>query len=142
MISKSTLNWLGKMAFDAEQNGHHILIDAKQESGGENGGTSPKVLLLTGLAGCTGMDVVSILKKMKIEDYELEIEVTGEQTEEHPVVYHTITVNYRFQGENLPIDKIERAVELSETKYCGVSAMLRKAADIHNRIFINGEELK
>lgn len=130
------------MAFDAEQNGHHILIDAKQESGGEDKGTSPKVLLLTGLAGCTGMDVVSILKKMKISDFQLEIEVGGELTEEHPKMYHTIVVDYYFKGEELPLEKIKKAVELSETKYCGVSAMLRKAAEIHNRIFINGDELK
>ena len=142
MISISRVKWLGKMAFDAQQNGHSITIDAKKESGGEDRGTSPKVLLLTGLAGCTGMDVVSILRKMKVEDYGLEIEVTGELTEEHPKIYHTIVVNYYFEGSNLPEAKLRKAVDLSEEKYCGVSAMLRKAADIQNRIYINGEELK
>ncbi len=142
MISKSKIKWLGNMAFDAEQNGHHIVIDAKEQSGGENKGPSPKGLLLTGLGGCTGMDVVSILKKMKVQDYELEIEVTGEQTENHPKIYHTIVVNYMFKGKELPNEKIMRAVELSETRYCGVSEMLRKASELKSRIFINGDELK
>jgi putative redox protein len=125
------------MSFKSTQYGHDIILDADEKVGGTDKGTRPKVLLLTALAGCTGMDVVSILKKMKVTDYKLDISVDGELTEEHPKIYHTITVTFNFTGTELPEDKIKRAVELSETRYCGVSAMLRKAAQITNIIRIN-----
>ncbi len=130
------------MEFDAELNGHHFIIDADASSGGEDKGPRPKGLLLSGLAGCTGMDVVSILKKMKVENYNLTIEIDAEMTQEHPKIYHTIFLDYSFEGKNLPEDKLKRAVELSETKYCGVSAMLRKAAEIKSRILLNGKEIE
>ena len=95
--------------------------------------------MLSSLAGCTGMDVVSILKKMKVTDYKLGIDVSGEPTNEHPKIYHTITVEYKFKGQNLPESKIKKAINLSETRYCGVSEMLRQAAEIKTIIFINGE---
>jgi putative redox protein len=125
------------MSFKSTQYGHDIILDADEKVGGTDKGTRPKVLLLTALAGCTGMDIVSILKKMKVTDYKLDISVDGELTEEHPKIYHTITVTFNFTGKELPEDKIKRAVELSETRYCGVSAMLRKAAQITNIIRIN-----
>jgi putative redox protein len=125
------------MSFKSTQYGHDIILDADEKVGGTDKGTRPKVLLLTALAGCTGMDIVSILKKMKVTDYKLDISVDGELTEEHPKIYHTITVTFNFTGTELPEDKIKRAVELSETRYCGVSAMLRKAAQITNIIRIN-----
>ncbi|MDO9576272.1 MAG: OsmC family protein [Candidatus Cloacimonadales bacterium] len=129
------------MAFDAELNGHHFVIDADEKTGGENLGPRPKGLLLSSLAGCTGMDVVSILKKMKIENCVFNLEVTADSTEEHPKTYHTIHLNYIFEGNDLPVDKLKRAVELSETRYCGVSAMLRKAAEIKTRIILNGKDI-
>lgn len=134
------IKWLGEMAFDAELDHHHFTLDASPQVGGQNRGPRPKGLLLSGLAGCTGMDVVSILKKMKVKNFEFEIEVEAESTEEHPKVYKTIILNYIFKGENLPIAKVKRAVELSETRYCGASAMLGKAATIISKIIVNGEE--
>ena len=130
------------MAFDAELNGHHFTIDATDTVGGENKGPRPKGLILTAIAGCTGMDVVSILKKMKVTDYTLDIDVSGELTTVHPIVYHTISVEFKFEGENLPADKLQKAVELSETRYCGVSAMMRKAVKMNTIIYINNEVLK
>ena len=130
------------MAFDAELNGHHFTIDATDTVGGENKGPRPKGLILTAIAGCTGMDVVSILKKMKVTDYKLDIDVSGELTTVHPIVYHTISVEFKFEGENLPADKLQKAVELSETRYCGVSAMMRKAVKMNTIIYINNEVLK
>ena len=127
----------GGMAFDVELDGHTLRIDAAPDFDGSDSGPRPKGLLLASLAGCTGMDVVSILKKMKIQDYKLEIVVEGELTEEHPKIYHTIKVIYNFNGADLPEEKIRKAVELSETRYCGVSAMLRKAATINTEIKIN-----
>ena len=141
MKNSTHLTWLEGMSFKSTQHGHDIIIDADEKVGGTDKGSRPKVLLLTALAGCTGMDVVSILNKMKVTDYKLEISVDGELTEEHPKIYHSITVTYDFIGNQLPEDKIKRAVELSETKYCGVSAMLRKASQITNIIRINKGEI-
>ena len=142
MKQTSIANWLGKMTFDIELNSHHFIIDADSKVGGENKGPRPKGLLLSSLVGCTGMDVVSILKKMKVEDYDLKLNVEGELTEEHPKIYHTINLNYIFTGKNLPIEKLKKAVKLSETRYCGVTEMLRKAATINTKIIVNGDEIK
>jgi putative redox protein len=141
-MNKGTkLKWLGGMAFDAELNNHHFILDAAPKVGGKDKGPRPKGLLLSGLAGCTGMDVVSILKKMKVEDYELELNASADSTEEHPIYFHTIYLEYVFTGIQLPTDKIKKAVNLSETRYCGVSAMLKQAAKIITRIIINGKEV-
>lgn len=137
MNNITTVSWLGDLAFSAELNGHKIMIDSSLENGGKNQGPRPKGFLLVGLAGCTGMDVVSILKKMKIEKYQLQIQIHASQTEEHPKIYDRILVEYLFTGKDLPLDKLKRAVELSETRYCGVSAMLRQTAVIETKITIN-----
>ncbi len=129
------------MAFDVQLNGHHFTIDADKSVGGKDQGPRPKGLMLSALAGCTGMDVVSILKKMKIDNYNLKLDVDADSTKEHPKVYSKIYLSYIFQGDDLPIDKLKRAVELSETRYCGVSAMLRKAAEIETKIIVNGKEI-
>ena len=142
-MSKGTkLKWLGGMAFDAELNDHHFTIDADERVGGTDKGPRPKGLLLSGLAGCTGMDVVSILKKMKVTEYELELNASADSTEEHPKYYHTIYLDYIFTGKDLPVGKIKKAVNLSETRYCGVSEMLRKSSKIITRIILNNEEIK
>ena len=141
MKQKSTITFLDKMAFDVELNGHHFTIDADEQVGGEDRGPRPKALMLSSLGGCTGMDVVSILQKMKVTKYDLIIDVTGEPTNVHPKVYHTITIEFKFTGSNLPESKIKKAVELSETRYCGVSEMLRKTVKLITIIYINGEKI-
>ena len=141
MKQSSTLIFQDKMAFDVELNEHHFTIDANEGVGGENRGPRPKGLVLSALGGCTGMDVVSILRKMKVTEYELTIDVSGELTEEHPKIYHTITVKFSFTGDNLPHNNIKKAVELSETRYCGVSEMLRKSSQIITLIYVNGEKI-
>ena len=141
MKQRSTVKFIDKMAFDVELNGHHFTIDAGEQVGGEDKGPRHKGLMLSALGGCTGMDVVSILRKMKVTDYELIIDVSGEPTDEHPKIYHTITVEFKFVGANLSESKIKKAVELSETRYCGVSEMLRKASIMKIIIYINGEEI-
>lgn len=120
--------WTGKMSFEAEADGHLIPLDAAEENGGENKGPRPKILLLVGLAGCTGMDVVAILKKMKVELTDYNMTVTANMVEEHPKVYEKINITYEFWGKELPLDKIEKAVGLSKEKYCAVNAMLGKSA--------------
>ena len=127
------------MSFDVELNGHHFAIDASSENGGKDSGPRPKALMLSALGGCTGMDVVSILKKMKVEDFELAITVTADQTDQHPKILQNIMIHYDFSGKELPLKKLKRAVELSETAYCGVSAMLKKASELHHQIRLNGE---
>ena len=112
------------------ESGHEMILDAGESSGGHDKGVRPKELLLVGLSGCTGMDVVSILKKMKVENYKLRIEVESEKTEEHPVIYKKIHLKYIFHLEDdSKKDKVEKAVNLSQERYCGVSAMLKKASE-------------
>lgn len=129
------------MGFDAVVSGHHILMDADEQWGGENKGSRPKQLLLAALAGCSGMDVVSMLAKMHVPDYTFEMDTEGESTSEHPITYHTITIKFMFNGNELPKDKIVKAVKLSTEHYCGVNAMLKKAANVIVKIYINNTEV-
>ena len=130
------VNWTGDMAFDAEVNGFSIKIDATEAVGGKNGGPRPKPLTLVSLGGCTGMDVISILGKMRVEPDYFNVEISGELTEEHPKYYNKIHIRYIFRGENLPMAKLEKAVTLSKDRYCGVTAMLDKVAEITHEIVV------
>ena len=130
MKAKIECRWLENMAFETEINDHIIIMDADEMSGGNNLGPRPKALTLASLAGCTGMDVISILKKMQVNPEEFYISVEGELTEEHPRYYEKIMITFHFKGDNLPMDKLKKAVELSQEKYCGVSAMLRKGTEV------------
>lgn len=130
------VNWLENMAFEAEVNGHKIIIDAAEAVGGENRGPRPKPLMLVALAGCTGMDVVSILNKMRVEVDAFNVVVEGDLTEEHPKQFSQMRVIYEFKGTDLPLDKLEKAVNLSVERYCGVSAMYKKAIGISTEIRI------
>lgn len=138
METSTKLVWQSGMAFEAEAHGHSFKLDAAQEHGGQDLGTRPKTLLLTALAGCTGMDVVSILGKMRVNFEALKLEVTGQLTDEHPKIYNKINIIYRFKGKDLDITKLERAVDLSLGTYCGVAAMLGKSAEISHAIKIDG----
>ena len=109
---------------------HGVIMDGPLEFGGRGAATRPKELLLLALAGCTGGDVVSILKKKRAPLDKLELRVTAEQAEEHPQVYTRIHVEYVCHGDGLRAADVERAIELSETKYCPVSAMLRPAVTL------------
>jgi putative redox protein len=122
------------MVFESEFEGYKIIIDAKEEFGGQGLGPTPKPFLLIALAGCTGMDVASLLKKMRIEVEDFDINVSGDLTEDHPKHYSAIHVDYLFKGKNLDQDKLEKAVNLSQDRYCGVHFMLKKAATITHKI--------
>ena len=130
------VHWLENMAFEAEVNGHKIMLDATEAVGGQNRGPRPKPLLLAALAGCTGMDVVSILKKMRVEVESFNVIVEGDLTEEHPKQFYKMHIVYEFKGKDLPLDKLEKAINLSEERYCGVSAMYKKAIGITTEIKI------
>ena len=132
MSEKIKTSWKGNMAFEWDINGHKVMIDAMEKVGGENKGPQPKPFMLASLGGCTGMDVVSILKKMRVTDMldDFNVEVSGELTNEHPKHFRTMHVTYNFtpkEGVELPMAKIEKAVKLSEETYCGVSEVYRKA---------------
>jgi putative redox protein len=128
------MSWTDKIAFEADMDGHKVVVDATPESGGNDLGPRPKKLMLTALAGCTGIDVIMILKKMKVVPEAFHVIVEGELTDEHPKYYHKIKVIYQFKGKDLPIEKLQRAVNLSEEKYCGVSAVYKKAIDLETEI--------
>lgn len=136
MIHNTLLTWKGDMEFETELNGHKLTIDASPEVGGHNKGPRPKMLMLTALAGCTGMDVVSILGKMKVELLEFNVRVDGTLTEDHPKYYESMNIIYEFKGENLQEDKLKKAIELSQEKYCGVSALYKKAIKLTYEIKI------
>jgi len=137
-MAATTVNieWKQNMAFEAEVNGHIIPIDADEKVGGENFGARPKPLTLVSLGGCTGMDVRSILAKMRVEFDAFNVSVSGELTEEHPKYFNKIHITYSFKGNDLPLAKIEKAINLSQERYCGVSAMLREVAEITHEIII------
>ena len=130
--------WLENMSFESEINGHKIIIDAKEEVGGQNRGPRPKTFMLAALGGCTSMDVVSILKKMRIELKSLNVIVEGELSEDHPKRFLKMHVIYEVEGDNLPMDKIQKAVSLSEDQYCGVSAVYKQVMEITSEIRIKG----
>jgi len=130
------LNWKEKMAFDAEVNGHILPLDADERVGGENYGPRPKPLTLVSLGGCTGMDVISILGKMRVELDGFDVNVSGELTDEHPKYFHKIHIIYTFKGKDLPMEKLQKAINLSQDRYCGVTAMLNKVAEITHEIVI------
>lgn len=140
-ITRTSLEWVDNLTFEAEVNGFHFKIDSSEDKGGNNLGPRPKPLLLAALSGCSGMDVVSILKKMKVQGFKLKMEMEADSTTEHPKTYHTIRMKYLFTGDNIPHDKVITAVELSSNKYCGVNAMLKNSAMIKSSIVINEEEI-
>jgi len=110
--------------------GHWTMIDGPGEMGGNDGGPRPKELLLLSLAGCTGSDVASILRKKRSPFSRLDVDVTAEMRDEHPRVFTEIHVEYVIHGENVRTRDVERAIRLSETTYCAVSAMLRESVSI------------
>lgn len=124
------------MGWEMDINGHHFITDAAVEAGGNDLGPRPKAMLLAGLIGCTGVDVKMILDKMKVEPEDIHIEVEAEASEDHPKIYTDIHLTYIFKGKDLPLDRLERAVNLSLEKYCGVTAMLEKAANITHAIIV------
>lgn len=133
---KIKVNWQKNLSFLAEVNNHNLILDASEQVGGENKGPRPKPLLMAALAGCTGMDVVSILKKMRVELDDFNVYVEGDITEEHPKQFTSMHIIYEFKGKNLPEEKLQKAVDLSDERYCGVSAMFKKAIKITHEIRI------
>jgi putative redox protein len=128
--------WLNDLAFEAEVDGHKLYMDTSLEHGGKNIGPRPKPLMLVALAGCTGMDVAAILKKMRENVEELSVEVEGDMTEDHPKRFEGMKVIFRVKGKGVSRKNVEKAVNLSKTKYCGVSANYKEAFPITHEIII------
>lgn len=135
MAHKTTTHWKGGMLFESDNpSGNRVLMDTVSEESSTQQGLSPKAMMLSSLAGCSGIDIVDILKKMKITNYNLQIDVEGELTDKHPKYYHKVHIKYTFSGEYLNENKCRRAVQLSIDKYCGVMEMFRQFATIHTII--------
>ncbi len=134
MINKVTTTWQSNMQFESTNQGGNLMIDAGEESGGESKGYRPKSLMLSSLAGCSGLDVVSLLKKMRAEVDDFTIDIEANLTDEHPKFYDKVKVIYNFYGSDFKKDKIEKAVKLSVDRYCGVMEMFRQFAEITTEI--------
>ncbi len=131
MTKEISMSWLDGMAFQTELDGHTLIVDADESVGGTNRGPRPKTLLLVSLAGCTAMDVISILRKMRENVSWFNLKVSGELTEEHPKKFTSFKVIYQFKkSDNLNHDNVTKAIALSQEKYCGVSATLKDGHEV------------
>ncbi len=131
---KASLVWKGKMAFAAtSESGHTLVLDASPDQEGNNQGPRPMELLLLSLGGCTGMDVISFLRKKRVAVDELKIAIEAERRKEHPQVFTKVTLDYQIKGKNLKESDVKWAVELSQEKYCSVIGMLKKTVPITYR---------
>jgi len=130
------VTWQDNMKFETEIDGHKLILDSAPDVGGNDEGPRPKALMMVAIAGCTGMDVVSILKKMKVELTYFNLRVEGDLREEHPKKFEAMRVIYEFKGNNLEFEKLEKAVNLSVDKYCGVNANFKDAMKMSYEIKI------
>ncbi len=136
MSDMMTATWTGGFRFVyTSASGHGLLTDASVDHGGGGTAASPMELIILGLIGCTGVDVASILERMREPLKGLEVSATYERAPEHPKVYTKIHLSYRLQGE-LDEKKVSRAINLSENKYCSVSAMLGPDVEISHEYII------
>ena len=126
---RTITNWIKDEEFESEHEGNRIKVD-----GNKKNGHGPKALLLSGLAGCSGIDVVEILQKKRVEFSDFSIEVETEQTTEHPKVFTDITIIFKLRTDAENEEKIRKAIDLSLNKYCGVSAMLKKNSAINYKL--------
>lgn len=140
MTNHVSTEWKGGMAFESNNpSGLTIRIDAGEENGGSDDGLRPKALMLSSLAGCSGLDVASLIEKMKLEVDRFHIETIANLTDEHPKFYDKVTVEYHFYGSNLNEAKLQRAVDLSIEKYCGVMEMFRRFAELELKTIFHAD---
>lgn len=140
-INHISTKWLGKMAFESNNpSGHYLKIDAGNDDGGEGSGFRPKALMLSGLAGCSGLDIAALIQKMKLEVADFNIETVANLTDEHPRYYNHVKIEYHFYGNHLDEKRLHRAVNLSIEKYCGVMEMFRQFAQIEVDVFFHNQK--
>lgn len=134
MTNHITTKWLGEMAFESTNtSGNTFIIDNAEGSAG----LRPKSLMLSALAGCSGLDVASLIKKMKLDVDEFQIDTIANLTEEHPKFYDAVTIEYHFHGTDLNEKKLQRVVDLSIEKYCGVTEMFRGFAKLEIKVIFH-----
>ena len=135
-MGSTVVRYVGGMCFIGEgRSGHDVIMDAGPESGGEDGAARPVETLLCSLGGCTGMDVIAILRRMKTEPQELRVEIIDERAPEYPKVITTLHLKYIVRG-NLPEENVRRAVDLSLAKYCPIANTLAGVSTITSEIVI------
>jgi putative redox protein len=134
---EAKVTWQGKMAFNGlSASAVPVPLDARPEEGGEGLGLKPLELFAIGLAGCTAMDVISILQKKRQQVSAFDVSVHADRAEEHPKVFTAIEIVYRVTGKDIDPAAVERAIQLSAEKYCPAQSMLAKAAPITTRFEI------
>lgn len=131
-----SISWKKDMAFEADIDGHKVMMDAAEAVGGQNQGPTPKPLLLASLGGCTGMDVISLARKMRQDVESFDIELQSEILDDFPQNYLSIKLIYKFKGNDLDPKKIQKAVDLSQNRYCGISATLRDSVKLSYEVVI------
>ncbi len=139
MPMQANVVWKDGMAFEAHLDGFNLTIDAHEMFGGRELGPMPKGLTLVSLAGCTAMDVISILQKMRVKVDSFEVATDGVLANEHPKKFLEVVIKYIFTGTGLPLEKIKNAVSLSLESYCGVYATLKPTVKMSHQIIINGQ---
>ena len=137
MSLKASTHWIKGIGFEVEVREHHQFTDGKKEFGGSDRGPNPKEYVLAGLCGCTGMDVVSLMKKFKVNYTDFSVTAESDLTKTHPVIFEAVKLNFTIKGTDLDAELVKKSVVLSMSKYCGVSAMLVKAVPINYEIFLN-----
>ena len=134
----TTVKWIdGMMMVGESASGHAIVMDGPEDLGGKNLGIRPMEMLLLGMGGCTMIDVVSTLEKMREEVRDCRVEISAQRADDHPKVFTKIHLNFIINGSHLNEKKVEKAVNLSADKYCSASIMLGKIADITHDFIIN-----
>ena len=130
---KATIKWLDGVSFEGiSESGHSIVMDGAPESGGKNLGMRPMEMLLLGMGGCTSYDVITILKKSRQDIKDCKAEITAERSENIPKVFTKIHIHFVIEGKALDPSAVQRAINLSATKYCSASIMLEKSVAISN----------
>jgi putative redox protein len=136
----ASVRWVDGLVFETQtDSGHRGYLDSFPKEGETSKGPTPMELILVAVAGCTGMDIVDILRKKRLDIKGLEVQVTGTRAETYPMIYTELDVVYRVRGKDIPASAVEQAVKLSEEKYCSVGIMIGKAAKINSRYEIIAE---
>lgn len=141
MIHKIETQWMGKMQFNALVSGHTLIMDAPERIGGEDRGPVPKPFVLTALSGCTGMDVIALLRRQGVQLADLSLKVSGEISKQHPIEYIAIHITYDIKGRAEDKRAALDAVLYSQDKICGVSHMLKKIMPVTWQVVFNGKEI-
>ncbi|MBZ0205052.1 MAG: OsmC family protein [Flavobacteriales bacterium] len=133
--------WMGKMQFNALVGGHTVTMDAPVRAGGEDLGPIPKPFMLSALAGCTGMDVVALLRRAGIEMERFDVGVSGEISKAPPIAYTNIHVTYNIHGDATHAEEALKMVQRSQNELCGVSSMLKKVVPVTWEVLYNGQQV-